>query len=187
LKPPKDAIRTQALTAPFKIVSVPAGGEQSLALQVGEAWRDTLQLYRVKEGSFTASGGITGRSVQFRLEGDVRAARLGKLVTVAFDLKGAGGSSPRHLSATTTGLAKDDGSFSITHLDAGTLVAPPNGGLQVTGQLTENGERLSLKFNSLPSRASDSFSGTGNLEAFAVAGPSGNFRVGADALNASLK
>lgn len=170
-KPPKDAMTTQALTTPFKIVSVPSSGDQAPALQLGETWRDTLRLYRVREGSFTASGGITGRSEQFRLEGDVRAARLGKLVTVALDLKGAGGSSPRGLSAATTGLAKGDGSFSITHLDAGTLVAPPNGGLQVTGQLDENGGRLSLKFTSLPSRASDSFSGTGNLEAFAVITP----------------
>ncbi len=185
--PPRDAMTTQALTAPFKIVSVPVNGEGSPALRLGEAWRSAARLYRVKEGAFTSSGGITGRGERFKLEGDLRVARLGKLITLAFELKGAGGNRPRNLSATATGLAKDDGSFSISPLDAGTLVAPPNGGLQATGQLTENGERLSLKFTSLPSRASDSFSGTGSLEAFALAGPRGDFHVGTDALNVGLK
>ena len=168
--PPKGAMTSQALTAPFKVVSIPVNDEESPALQLGEAWHSVSRLYRVKEGSFTSSGGITGRGEQFKLEGDLRVARLGKLMTIAFELKGAGGNRPRDLSATATGLAKDDGGFSIARLDAGTLVAPPNGGLQATGQLTENGERLSLKFTPLPSRASDSFSGTGTLEAFAVAG-----------------
>jgi len=168
--PPKGAMTSQALTAPFKVVSIPVNDEESPALQLGEAWHSVSRLYRVKEGSFTSSGGITGRGEQFKLEGDLRVARLGKLMTIAFELKGAGGNRPRDLSATATGLAKDDGGFSIARLAAGTLVAPPNGGLQATGQLTENGERLSLKFTPLPSRASDSFSGTGTLEAFAVAG-----------------
>ncbi|MDQ3684565.1 MAG: protease complex subunit PrcB family protein [Acidobacteriota bacterium] len=172
MPPPKDAMTSQALTAPFKIVSVPVNEEESPALQLGETWRSASRLYRVREGSFTSSGGITGRSEQFKIEGDLRVARLGKLVTLAFELKGAGGSIPRGLSTTATGLAKDDGFFAILRLDAGTLVAQPNGGLEAIGRLVENDRRLVLAFRPLPSpsRTSDSFIGSGTFEAFAVAG-----------------
>jgi len=168
--PPQGAITTQALTAPFKIVSVPVNDGNSLVLQTGEVWQSASRPYNVKEGEFVSAGGIAGLKEQFRLEGNLHVARLGNLITISFALKSAERGKPRSLMTLATGITKDDGSFTIPRLDAGTLIDSPNGGLQAAGQLTDNGESFSLKFTPLPSRASDSFSGTGNLEAFAVAG-----------------
>jgi len=166
--PPQGAITTQALTAPFKIVSVPVNDESPLVMQASETWQTASRPFSVREGEFTSSGGIAGRKEQFKLEGNLRVARLGNLITFTFALKSAEGGKPRSLMTLATGITKDDGSFTIPRLDASTLVDSPNSGLRATGQFAGDGNNLTLTFEPLPTNIADGFSGAGRLEALAT-------------------
>ena len=167
--PPQDAMLTQAIGHPFKIVYVPVG-DALPRLELKGPWAGAMRSYRVAGGTFTQSGGIAGRSEQFQLKGDVRTARLGKLVTVAFDLAGEKSAKARSLQTLATGVAGDGGNFSLPRLGSGTLVDPPNGGLRAAGQLSDADNKLSLTFEPLPHNVSDGFAGSGKLDAV-TAGP----------------
>lgn len=168
-KPPAGAITSQALTAPFKIVSVALDEQASLKIETGEAWTDAMRPYRVSGGEFESSGGIAGRMEKFALGGELRAGRLGKLVSIAFMLKTTGGARPRALQTVATGTTTDAAGFVIPRLEGGSLVEWPNGGLRATGRFdSDAGDNLALGFNSLPAPYSDSFSGRGKLDAVAT-------------------
>ena len=152
--------------SPFKVVSVQMNDGANLDLEVDDAWK-AMRPYRVSEGEFASRGGIVGRTETFRLEGDVRLARLRNLVTFAFDLKSAGPNRSRRLRSFATGIADSSGGFRVLRLQGGGLVGWPNGGLRATGRLT-NSNRLALSFEPLPSDVSDGFEGRGKLEAVAV-------------------
>ena len=177
--PAKGSMTTQALTAPFKIVSmqvnerssVSVGGETSFRLDVGETWKASMREYQVKESGFVMSGGFAGRVEQFKLDGSVRVSKLEKLITLGFDLKGKGASKERSLRAFATGLAEANDRLRVPHVESGTLVEAPNGGLGVTGQLNEKDGKLFLTFEALSSNVSDGYSGSGKLDAVAAAPP----------------
>lgn len=171
IAPPKGSMTTQALTAPFSIVSIVWDRQLPPVVVTGEAWRASMRPYQVKGGEFTSSGGFAGRKEQFKLGGTLRTATLGKLVTIAFDLKSDVGGKRRALQTLATGLAGDNGSFDLPRLEAGTLADSPNGGMHATGQSSDNGGSLSLKFEPLPSNISDGFEGRGTLNADATAAP----------------
>ena len=170
-QPPKDAMTTQAITAPFKIVSVPVGDEQPLSLEMEGEWKNMARPYRVTKGTFTVSGGIIGSKEDFRLEGDIRLMRQGRLATLIFDLKAAGETKTRVLEDVATAVVQSDGQFKITHMAAGTLVSPPPGALRATGKFADSENNLTLAFESLPSNVADGYQGEGSLEAAATAGP----------------
>lgn len=169
-RPPKDAMLTQALTQPFKVVSVGAGAERPLRLELAGEW-GARRAYTVTAGSFEQSGGIAGRREQFQLRGGVETAWLGRLVTLRLTLAGTASNSPRSLDTFATGLARGGGGFRLPRLDAGTLVDRPNGGLAADGQLSEKDTKLSLTFEPLPDNVADGFVGRGKLEAQGGAAP----------------
>ena len=169
--PPKDALVTQAITSPFKIVSVPVGDEQPLSFEMEGEWKTMTRPYRVTKGTFTVSGGIMGSREDFRLEGEIGVMRQGKLATLTFDLKAAGETKTRSLRDVATAVVQPDGQFTITHMAAGTLVSPPPGALRATGKFADSENNLTLTFESLPSNVADGYQGEGSLEATATAAP----------------
>jgi len=158
--PPKDALTTMALTSPFKVVSIAISEQTLLRLESGEVWKG--ELFDVKDSEFVSSGGIAGRSEKFGLQGRLRVMQLGKLLTIAFDLKSTGDAKPRTLQTHATAGIVNNG-ITLSRLDAGSLIDSPNSGLRVTGQL--NDKTISLFFEPLPSRIADGYSGSGKLTA----------------------
>jgi hypothetical protein len=174
--PAKGAMTTQALTAPFKIVSVPTGDsafrfENTLRVEVGGAWQAALRPYRLTAGEFKMSGGFLGRTEKFGLTGDLRIMREGSLATFIFNLKSSGGTKARVLQETATGLVQKSNQLTIPYLEAGTLVDLPRSALRAQGSFTAGEDNLSLAFDSLPSNIADGFGGEGKLEAAATAPP----------------
>lgn len=169
--PPKGAITTMALTQPFVVVAVEVKEEESVEFDFAASrgsvkWRP----YNVTSGEFTTGGGFAGRFERLTLAGTLRLARLGRLVTLAADLKGDGGTKPRALRGVATGFERDATAFEIPHLDPGTLVDRPRPAELVKGKLGTDAATLTLTFEPLPTNLNDGFEGRGQLEAKA-AGP----------------
>lgn len=174
--PPKGSMTTQALTAPFKVVSVAIGDssfntEDALAVELGGAWQEASRSYRVTAGEFTMSGGFAGRAEKFSLAGDLRIMRHGGLATFIFNLKGNAEKRARVLKEVATGLVRKDNGLTVNYLDAGSLVDLPRGPLKANGRFTEGENSISLSFDSLPSNIADGYGGEGRLDASATAPP----------------
>jgi hypothetical protein len=166
--PPKGSMVTQAITTPFKVVSVPVTDEQPLSLEMEGEWKTMTRLYRVSTGSITVTGGIAGSSEDFRLEGEIDIMRQGRLATLAFDLKGASGTKTRALKTVATGVVQPDGSISIARMTGGSLVSPPPTALRADGKFNDGEDNLTLTFESLPSNVADGYQGKGRLDATAI-------------------
>ena len=172
--PPKGAMTTQALTAPFKIVSIKISDEghaidaAPAIIEADAAWQAAMRAYRVSGGAFKTGGGFAGRFENLKLEGELRIMRQGKLATVFFNVKGAGGAKARALTETATGVVQDGGGITLPRFDPNTLVDVPRGALRASGQLTEKESKLSLTFESLPTIVADGYGGSGQLEAVAT-------------------
>ena len=65
--PPKDAMTTQALTTPYKIVLINTEEENDVLLNIAETWQNAAVKYNVTAGEFEYSGGITGRGMKFKV------------------------------------------------------------------------------------------------------------------------
>jgi hypothetical protein len=52
-------------------------GSTAVELSVGEIFQQRAQLYRISSGSFNLSGGLSGRSESFQLNGKLQITRLG--------------------------------------------------------------------------------------------------------------
>ena len=165
--PTPGGLTSQALTAPFKVVSVPRVGDRTLPIEVGETWTRALRSYQVKSGGFTTGGGFAGIFESFSLEGTLGTLRHGSLITVVFNLKSVGAEKERALRNIATGKV-DGGNVSLPRLDAGTLVDQPNDGLRATGRFTPGDASLSLVFEPHPTRIADGYGGNGKLEADGV-------------------
>ncbi len=164
-KPPPGGITSQALTAPFKVITVPRVGDRTLPIEAGDNWTRALRSSQVKSGEFTTGGGFAGRFETFRLEGTLGTLRHDNLITFAFDLKSAGAEKARALRNYATGRIESDGTVRIARLDAGTLVDQPNDGLRATGRFTPSDANLSLTFEPHPTLIADGYGGNGKLEA----------------------
>ncbi|HEU5240319.1 MAG TPA: protease complex subunit PrcB family protein [Pyrinomonadaceae bacterium] len=169
--PPKDAMTVQMLTSPFKLVSFAPDGSTAVELTVDEIFRQRAQLYRISSGTFNISGGFTGRTESFQLNGKLQLTRLGDLITIGFALVSSGGSRERSLRGAATGFIKD-GALVINRMSHGSLIDPPSGELQVNGKFLEK-SRLALQLASLPMNVPESYGGGGSIEAELV-GASGN-------------
>ena len=169
--PPRDAITTQVLTTPYKIVSVPVENERPLRLELNQTWRDSMRPYKVSSGEFTMSGGFAGRSENMKLEGSLAVMRQANLATFIFDLKGTGGTKVRELKEAATGIVQAGGQARLARFNAGSLIEPPANLLQAKGQFNNNESDLTLSFESLPSNISDAFQGRGRLTATATGPP----------------
>ncbi|HEX8707943.1 MAG TPA: protease complex subunit PrcB family protein [Pyrinomonadaceae bacterium] len=179
--PPRGSITTQALTAPFKIASVPVSAVTGLTFELDGSWRAAARPYRLKTGEFTMQGGIAGRGKSFKLEGEIGIMRQGNLATFVFDLKSAGGDRERSLKDVASGIVHDDGNLTGLIVDPGSLIDAPRSPLRAAGGLTGGENNLALTFESLPSRIADSFNGQGRLEATATAPPPPKSRPSEDA------
>jgi hypothetical protein len=170
-RPPEGAMTTQALTTPYKIVSIPVENETPLKLDVDKAWREGARPYKVTSGEFTMSGGFAGRSENFRLEGNLMIMRHAGLATLVFDLKSAGGAKARELREAATGVVRGGEEVRLARFNAGSLVEPPANLLGAKGQFSNNESELTLAFESLPSNINDGYQGAGRLSAAATGPP----------------
>ncbi|HEX8138412.1 MAG TPA: protease complex subunit PrcB family protein [Pyrinomonadaceae bacterium] len=169
--PPKDAMLTQALTRPYKIVSVPLQDEGRLKVEVGEPWRSAARPYKLASGEFTMTGGFAGRRETMRLEGTMTVMRHERLATIFFNLQGTGGAKARELKETATGIVQAGGAVRLARFNAGSLVEPPANLLTAKGEFTNDAANLTLSFDSLPSNIADGYQGTGRLSATATGPP----------------
>jgi len=112
---------------------------------------------------------IAGRIEKFDLEGTVKVMRMGSLATFFFLLKNGGETNEHLLIDCTTGLVGDDGAIRIHKLSAMSLIRQPNSGLRAEGRFSHPDNSLGLEFTSLPSMIADGYSGTGRIEALAIA------------------
>jgi hypothetical protein len=160
--PPKDAMVTQMITAPFKVVSVPT--QPSLAIEAEEAWQGSMRTYRIKSGGFSMSGGFAGRTETFNLTGDIQVMREGKLVTLLFDIKSSGAEKQRVLREAATGVS-EKGSIEVWRVGAGSLIEVPHSDFSVRGGFSDKKSQLELELISLPNMMSDGYGGRGVLQA----------------------
>lgn len=167
--PPKGSMSAQVITTPFSVIAVPVNNQASLAVDLGSAWRAGVRPYRVTNGDFTMSGGITGRSEKFGIAGSISVMREGNLATLILELQSKNGGRERALRDIASGLVKSDGGITINHMGAGSFVDQPADALRATALFTANENRLSLTFDSIPGRIADGYNGRGNLEAAATA------------------
>jgi hypothetical protein len=167
LGPPKDALVTEAITSPFKVISVPLSGQEAqLKLKPGRTWADAGTPFEVTKGEFTISGGFAGRTETFPLEGRVRVLRLGKLISLVFELRGQKPAKLRELNTIATGSIDAGGKVTLPQFDAGSLISPPPPPLSATGTISQDGKRLALVFQSIASEViADGYVGQGTLEA----------------------
>jgi hypothetical protein len=162
VNPPRDAITTDALTAPFAVAVVPSDEEQTLSIEVGAEWSRAAQKYRITTGEFGFSGGFAGIKKSFPLEGVLNVWRAGDLVTIDFGATGKGAERGRKMDEIASGNLKGN-DLTLPRFDAGTLVDPPRPALKASGTL--NDKEISLSFDSLPTNYADGFAGSGKLKA----------------------
>ncbi|HEY0099254.1 MAG TPA: protease complex subunit PrcB family protein [Pyrinomonadaceae bacterium] len=170
--PPKDAMLTMALTAPFRIVSVGVREESPLALELDAAWQLAARPYKVSAGEFTRMGGFAGRPERSSLKGDIRIMRHAQLATLFFALQGTGAENSAHaLQDTASGSVTPEGGLVLARLDPGSFVPPPRYPLRVRGNFSDNEGTLSLTFEITQAKVNDGYGGQGKLEATATAPP----------------
>lgn len=167
--PAKGSMTTQVITSPFKLVSFALAGSTAVNLSVEEQFQQRAQLYRINSGTFNLSGGFTGRTESFRLNGKLQITRLGDLITIGFALVSSGGARERSLRGSATGVIKK-GVITIDPIGHGSLLDPPSGELQVSGKFPEK-NRMSLELISKPVNVPESYGGRGSIEAELVAAP----------------
>jgi hypothetical protein len=161
--PAKGTMVPQMITAPFGVVSFETSGTAAVLLAIDQAFQRKTQPYRVTSGTFTVSGGFTGRSESFALAGKLQVMRLGDLMTIGFTLVGNGTSRERSLRDSATTVIKDH-SFTIRRMSRGSLLDPPSGDLHISGTFVDN-NRLSLEIGSAPINVPENYSGKGTVEA----------------------
>jgi hypothetical protein len=170
-KPGKGMMVPQMITSPFKIVSFSIGASSPI-VAAGDSWKPKNQSFHVETGKFVMSGGISGRTEEYGLEGKVDVMKEGGLVTFNFILKNAGETNGHLLFEVATGIVDSEGLITIKKMSALTLVNQPNSGLQARGRFIDRGTRLTLDFESLPPVIADGYTGSGTIEATIIGSPS---------------
>ncbi len=165
--PRKDAIVTQMITSPFKVVSMATNGTAAVQLSLDERFKQNARLYRISEGTFTVSGGFAGRSDSYQLNGKLQVTRLYPLMTIGFAVVSSGTTRERMLRDVATGIFKD-GELVVSRMSHGSLVDTPSGDLQVRSRFTE-GNKLRLEFDTGRVTVPDGYAGTGTIQAELVA------------------
>jgi hypothetical protein len=167
--PPKDAMVTMALTAPFQIVSVAVAEESPLALELDATWQAAARPYKVETGEFTRSGGTVSSHVKLSLKGDIRIMRHAQLATLFFALQGTGADGAHTLRDTVTGIVTPEGNLTITRLAPGSFLPRSSRALRGQGKFNDNENLLALEV--LGAKVKDAEGGQGNLKAVAMAPP----------------
>ncbi|HJZ81521.1 MAG TPA: hypothetical protein VKD91_14290, partial [Pyrinomonadaceae bacterium] len=164
--PAKGAMTAQIITSPFKLVSFACSGSAPVQLAVDEVFRKRSELYRITSGSFDVSGGLSGQSESFKLNGKLQVTRLGELVTIGFAVVSSGATRERSLRDAATGLVEDR-QIVIKRLSHGSLLDPPSGDLRASGGFLEK-NTLRLEFVMWPLNVPESYNGRGAIEAALV-------------------
>ncbi|HSQ23716.1 MAG TPA: protease complex subunit PrcB family protein [Pyrinomonadaceae bacterium] len=165
--PAKRAMTIQVLTSPFKIVSIASKKSTAVELSIGQTFQQRAQHYRISSGTFSMSGGFTGRTESFQLRGKLQVTRLGDLITIGFAVVSSGGARERSLRDFATGVIKD-GLITIERLSHGSMLDPPSAELQVSGRFPEK-NKLVLEIASKPFNVPENYNGRGSIEAELVA------------------
>jgi protease stability complex PrcB-like protein len=166
-KPAKDAMVTQVITSPFKLVTLEGVSNSAVSIDLDEAWRQQVQSFSILTGKFKMSGGFAGISEEFAVKGAVGVISQGNVATLQFRLVGTGAAGKRSLADWATGVVGSDGRIQLNQFSAGSFVSSPNAGLWAEGKFNDPWTEFSLNLISRPSMIADGFSGQGSLEAFA--------------------
>lgn len=153
------------LSAPFRIVSVPLDRGRPLKIVFDRTWRAAGRAYRLSAGEVTLTRGRAGAPEKFKLRGDVRVMREGRLVTFIFELKGSGDANAPAYQSVATGISQADGRTLITHLDLGPLSGRQATPLRALVEFNEAHGNFSL--SSPPSQTSDGLTIEVRMEAHA--------------------
>jgi hypothetical protein len=166
-KPGKGVMVPQMITSPFTIAALKGATNAAVRLNLfaDDAWRQSIQFYRVTSGRFKMSGGFAGTSEGFGLQGPIGVMRAGNLATFWFRIIGSETKKRRLLMECSTGLIDSDGNVKINRMSADSLIDPPNSGLAGTATFSEEGRKFALIMISRPSLIADGYSGQGTIEA----------------------
>ena len=159
--PPKDAMTTQALTSPYKVVSVPVE-EDDFSFVIDENWKNAAQTYKVSSGEFEYSGGIAGSVKNFSGEGTIEILSFGDFATMIFNLSGKDAEKNRKLNAAASGKIANE-KVNIERLDARSFSESPKPPVKVSGTLKK--VNLDLIFEPLPTNIADGFQLRGKIQA----------------------
>ncbi len=163
--PPKDAMVTQALTAPFNVSLVYVEEEMPLFVEISTNWKNAAQNYKIASGEFEYSGGFSGNSTKFNVEGAISVLSFGEYATLFFNLSGKGVAKARRLQETVSG-STIKGEINLARLDAGSFSEGPKPPLKVSGSIA--GGKLTLKFEPLPTIIADGYETRGKIEAVKI-------------------
>ncbi len=167
--PPKDAIVTMALTAPFRVAALPVEPDDALDLTLAAAWQKNLRPYRLTEGELTVSGGFAGINDTTRLEGSLRVMRADALVTFLFDVRSTGGRRNGRLFDAATGRV-EDGHVTLPRLDSFAISGAIESPIRAEGEFTNGEHELTLSLETVPApHVADNFAARGHLSAAATA------------------
>jgi len=161
--PQKGTMVPQVITYPYKVVSLETNPTASVLIAPDSSWQQRMQLYLVTGGSFSMTGGIAGRTDQFKPQGNLWLTRQGKLASVMFVVF----STDKWLGSLAdfaTGVVDADSSIKINRMSADTFVDSPNSGLKAMVKSVAEGKLL-ITLTSLPSMISDGYGGMGTIEA----------------------
>ncbi|HEX8073162.1 MAG TPA: protease complex subunit PrcB family protein [Pyrinomonadaceae bacterium] len=168
--PPKGAMVTMALTAPFRVVAVAVEPDHALALELGATWQQRARPYRVTAGELTVYGGFAGMRENAKLAGTLGVMRAGALVTVTFDVESTGGRRARRMTDTASGTVADGGRVTLARLDSFALSGAIESPFRAQGTFADDEQVLTLNFQTVPSpRISDNYEARGQLTANATA------------------
>ena len=165
--PGKDMMVPQMITSPFKVVAIEMSPAVSVRIEFDAQWGAGMDNYAVTKGTFTMSGGFTGRSEQFDLVGGISVMQERHLVSLRFSFKNKSENNKLMLEDFATGTIASD-AIKIGVLSAGDLIPPPTNGLAATGKIANHQQNLSLTFTSLPTMIADGYGGGGMIEAVKV-------------------
>ncbi len=168
--PPKGAMTTMALSAPFCIVALPVEPNDALDLTLAATWQQRQRPYRITAGTIKVSGGFAGISEEAQLAGTLRVMRAGDLATFTFDVQSTGGQRARRMADTATGTVDAAGNVTLTRCDAFALSGATESPFRATGQFIKDEQNLTLSFETIPApHVADNFGATGKLSATATA------------------
>lgn len=167
--PPKGAMTTMALTAPYHVVSYATPEENPVRLSLGAAWQQAARPYRVVLGEFTMMGGFAGVRELFNVTGTLGLMRYQDLATVLFDLGGDDANRPRVLSDAASGKVNAD-KLTLT-VDPGTFILPPRRRMTAEVTLGAGENKLHFTLDGMQAAVADGFGGRGQFDAEATAGP----------------
>jgi hypothetical protein len=162
IEPPKDVMLAQVLTAPFRVIAIPIESESSLEIEPSPIWQLKAQVYRITTGTFEYSGGLTGKSEEFKPIGSIKLWQAGDLVTAIFNLNAFGTRKARLLTDIASGSLASN-KINLSRIDPGQFVEMPHPALKADGIMDE--KKLTLNFASLPTTVADGFAGKGKIEA----------------------